>query len=134
MAAYAPSSARQVNHLVRMSSIEDHGSGDELTVTLGARAWRAVIPHQEMPRLEASRLDPPARLAGLAGALLSTCNVPVDLTLEPRPDGAHAPVFDYGGPNLPAPVPILRPRPVNATNCCTPTGPLAFSIDFECPR
>ncbi|HWF20826.1 MAG TPA: hypothetical protein VG226_01665 [Acidimicrobiales bacterium] len=38
------------HHLVRMSSLEDDGFGDELTVLWEHEPGAQVIPHQELPR------------------------------------------------------------------------------------
>src|SRR5436305_9079476 len=49
-------------HLVRMSSLEDDGFGDELTVLWELEPGTQVIPHQALPRPETGRLDRPDRL------------------------------------------------------------------------
>src|SRR4051794_37441025 len=50
------------HHLVRMSSLEDDGFGDELSVLWELETGTQIIPHHELPRPELVRLDPPARL------------------------------------------------------------------------
>src|SRR5262249_50257314 len=56
-----PIAGTRPHHLVRMSSIEDDGYGDELSVIWELEPGTQVIPHQELPRPEATRLDPSAR-------------------------------------------------------------------------
>jgi superfamily II DNA or RNA helicase len=56
-------------HLARMSSLEDDGFGDELTVIWELEPGTEVIPHQELPRPEPGRLDPPDRLDAFLDAV-----------------------------------------------------------------
>jgi superfamily II DNA or RNA helicase len=56
-------------HLVRMSSLEDDAFGDELTVLWELEPGTHVIPHQELPRPEPGRLDPPKRLEAFLDAV-----------------------------------------------------------------
>lgn len=57
------------HHLVRMSSLEDDGFGDELAVLWELEPGTQVIPHQELPRPEIGRLDPPERLEAFLDAV-----------------------------------------------------------------
>ena len=57
------------HHLVRMSSLEDDGFGDELTVLWELEPGTQVIPHQELPRPELGHLDPPERLDAFLDAV-----------------------------------------------------------------
>ena len=57
------------HHLVRMSSLEDDGFGDELSVLWELEPGTQVIPHQELPRPELGRLDPPERLDAFLDAV-----------------------------------------------------------------
>lgn len=50
-------SGTRPQNLVRMSSLEDDGFGDELTVIWEIESGTQVIPHQELPRPEIGRLD-----------------------------------------------------------------------------
>ena len=59
----------QPHHLVRMSSLEDDGFGDELAVLWELEPGTQIIPHQELPRPELSRLDPPERLDAFLDAV-----------------------------------------------------------------
>ena len=52
-----------------MSSLEDDGFGDELTVIWEIEAGTEVIPHQELPRPVPGRLDPPERLDAFLDAV-----------------------------------------------------------------
>ena len=56
-------------NLVRMSSLEDDGFGDELTVIWELEPGTQVIPHHELPRPELGRLDPPGRLDAFLDAV-----------------------------------------------------------------
>ncbi len=64
-----PISGTRSQHLVRMSSLEDDGFGDELTVIWELESGTQVIPHQELPRPELGRLDPPERLEAFLDAV-----------------------------------------------------------------
>lgn len=64
-----PISGTRPQHLVRMSSLEDDGFGDELTVIWEIESGTQVIPHQELPRPELGRLDPPERLEAFLDAV-----------------------------------------------------------------
>ena len=57
------------HHLVRMSSLEDDGFGDEQTVIWEIEPGTGIIPHQEMPRPDLERLDPPERLDAFLDAV-----------------------------------------------------------------
>src|SRR3954462_1269713 len=57
------------HHLVRMSSLEDDGFGDELAVLGELESGTQIIPHQELPRPELDRLDPPERLDAFLDAV-----------------------------------------------------------------
>lgn len=63
-----PISGTRPQHLVRMSSLEDDGFGDELTVIWEIESGTQVIPHQELPRPQ-GRLDPPERLEAFLDAV-----------------------------------------------------------------
>ncbi|MGB8382220.1 MAG: hypothetical protein WCG47_13440, partial [Dermatophilaceae bacterium] len=52
-----------------MSSLEDDGFGDELTVIWELEPGTRVIPHHELPRPELGRLDPPGRLDAFLDAV-----------------------------------------------------------------
>jgi len=52
-----------------MSSLEDDGFGDELAVIWELESGTQVIPHQELPRPGAGRLDPPERLEAFLDAV-----------------------------------------------------------------
>ena len=56
-------------NLVRMSSLEDDGFGDELTVIWEIESGTQVIPHQELPRPNLERLDAPERLDAFLDAV-----------------------------------------------------------------
>jgi superfamily II DNA or RNA helicase len=64
-----PISGTRSQHLVRMSSLEDDGFGDELIVIWELESGTQVIPHQELPRPELGRLDPPERLEAFLDAV-----------------------------------------------------------------
>lgn len=64
-----PIGGTRPQHLVRMSSIEDDGFGDELTVIWELEAGTQVIPHRELPRPEPGRLDSPGRLDAFLDAV-----------------------------------------------------------------
>lgn len=64
-----PISGTRPQHLVRMSSLEDDGFGDELTVIWEIESGTQVIPHQELPRPDLDSLDPPERLAAFLDAV-----------------------------------------------------------------
>jgi len=64
-----PIAGTRPQHLVRMSSLEDDGFGDELTVIWEIEAGTQIIPHQELPRPEPGRLDPPERLEAFLDAV-----------------------------------------------------------------
>lgn len=57
------------HHLVRMSSLEDDGFGDELTAIWEIEPGTQVIPHQELPMPNLDRLDPPERLDAFLDAV-----------------------------------------------------------------
>ena len=57
------------HHLVRLSSLEDDGFGDELMVIWEIEPGTEIIPRQELPRPEPGRLDPPARLGAFLDAV-----------------------------------------------------------------
>jgi superfamily II DNA or RNA helicase len=57
------------HHLVRMSSLEDDGFGDELTVIWEIEAGTTVIPHRDLPRPVPGHLDPPERLDAFLDAV-----------------------------------------------------------------
>ena len=62
-------SGTRPQHLVRMSSLEDDGFGDELTVVWEIESGTQVIPHQELPRPDLERLDAPDRLDAFLDAV-----------------------------------------------------------------
>lgn len=62
-------SGTRPQHLVRMSSLEDDGFGDELTVIWEIESGTQVIPHQELPRPDLDRLDAPERLDAFLDAV-----------------------------------------------------------------
>lgn len=62
-------SGTRPQHLVRLSSLEDDGFGDELAVIWEIEAGTQVIPHQELPRPGAARLDAPERLEAFLDAV-----------------------------------------------------------------
>jgi len=64
-----PLAGTRPHHLVRMSSLEDDGFGDELAVLWELEPGTHVIPHTELPRPEAGRLDPPERLDAFLDAV-----------------------------------------------------------------
>jgi len=64
-----PIAGTRPHHLVRMSSLEDDGFGDELTVIWEIEAGTEVIPHQELPRPVPGRLDAPERLDAFLDAV-----------------------------------------------------------------
>ncbi len=64
-----PISGTRPQHLVRMSSLEDDGFGDELAVIWEIESGTQVIPHQNLPRPEVGRLDPPERLEAFLDAV-----------------------------------------------------------------
>jgi hypothetical protein len=64
-----PIAGTRPQHLIHMSSIEDDGFGDELTVIWELEAGTRVIPHQELPRPVRGRLDSPGRLDAFLDAI-----------------------------------------------------------------
>jgi hypothetical protein len=64
-----PITGTRPHHLVRMSSLEDDGFGDELTVIWEIESGTQVIRHQELPRPEIDRLDAPERLEAFLDAV-----------------------------------------------------------------
>ena len=52
-----------------MSSLEDDGFGDELTVIWEIESGTQIIPHQELPRPDLDRLDAPERLEAFLDAV-----------------------------------------------------------------
>ncbi len=62
-------SGARPHHLVRMSSLEDDGFGDELSVLWELEPGTQIIPHQELPKPEIGRLDPPERLDAFLDAV-----------------------------------------------------------------
>lgn len=62
-------SGTRPQNLVRMSSLEDDGFGDELTVVWEIESGTQVIPHQELPRPDVDRLDAPERLDAFLDAV-----------------------------------------------------------------
>jgi superfamily II DNA or RNA helicase len=62
-------SGTRPQHLVRMSSLEDDGFGDELTVIWEIEPGTQVIPHQELPKPDLAQLDPPERLDAFLDAV-----------------------------------------------------------------
>ena len=64
-----PMSGTRPQHLVRLSSLEDDGFGDELTVIWEIESGTQVIPHQELPRPDLNRLDAPDRLDAFLDAV-----------------------------------------------------------------
>ncbi len=62
-------SGTRPHHLVRMSSLEDDGFGDELSVLWELEPGTQIIPHQELPKPEIDRLDPPERLDAFLDAV-----------------------------------------------------------------
>ena len=82
-------------HLVRMSPLEDDGFGDELTVLWELEPGTEIIPHQDLPRPEPGRLDPPERLeaflyAGRWGAVATA-----DARALPAPFRSGISIEDY---------------------------------------
>lgn len=64
-----PISGTRPQHLVRMSSLEDDGFGDELTVIWEIESGTQVIPHQDLPRPDPNSLDSPERLEAFLDAV-----------------------------------------------------------------
>ena len=64
-----PVAGTRPHHLVRMTSLEDDGFGDELTVIWEVEAGTTIIPHQELPRSVPGRLDSPDRLDAFLDAV-----------------------------------------------------------------
>ena len=64
-----PISGTRPQHLMRMSSLEDDGFGDELTVIWELESGTQVIPHQDLPRPQLEKLDPPERLDAFLDAV-----------------------------------------------------------------
>src|SRR5947209_13625516 len=64
-----PISGTRPQHLVRMSSLEDDGFGDELTVIWEIESGTQVIPHQALPRPNLDALDAPERLDAFLDAV-----------------------------------------------------------------
>lgn len=62
-------SGTRPQHLVRMSSLEDDGFGDEPTVIWEIESGTQVIPRQELPRPNLERLDAPERLDAFLDAV-----------------------------------------------------------------
>lgn len=56
-----PIGGARPHHLVLMSSFEDDGFGDELSVIWMLEPGTTVIPHHELTNPEIGRLDPPDR-------------------------------------------------------------------------
>ena len=64
-----PVARTRPHHLVRMSSLEDDGFGDEQNVIWEIEPGTEIIPHQELPRPDLERLDPPERLDAFLDAV-----------------------------------------------------------------
>src|SRR5438105_6904101 len=90
-----PIAGTRPQHLVRMSSIEDDGFGDELTVIWELEAGTQVIPHQELPRPQAGRLDPPGRLDAFLDAVRWGAVATADSTALQAPFRSGITIEDY---------------------------------------
>lgn len=64
-----PTSGTRPQHLVLMSSLEDDGFGDELTVIWEFESDTQVIPHQELPLPDIDRLHAPEGLEAFLDAV-----------------------------------------------------------------
>jgi superfamily II DNA or RNA helicase len=64
-----PIAGTEPQHLIRLSSLEDDGFGDELTVIWEIEPGTEIIPHQELPRPDLDHLDPPERLDAFLDAV-----------------------------------------------------------------
>jgi hypothetical protein len=90
-----PMGGTRPQHLVRMSSIEDDGFGDELTVIWELEAGTQVIPHQELPRPEHGRLDSPDRLDAFLDAVRWGAVATADSTALQAPFRSGITIEDY---------------------------------------
>lgn len=64
-----PITGTSPHHLVQLTSLEDDGFGDELTVIWEIEPGTQIIPHQELPRPELDQLDDPDRLDAFLDAV-----------------------------------------------------------------
>src|SRR4051794_37361628 len=83
------------HHLVRMSSLEDDGFGDELSVLWELEPGAHVIPHQELPRPQIGRLDPPERLDAFLDAVRWGAVATADSTALQAPFRSGITIEDY---------------------------------------
>jgi superfamily II DNA or RNA helicase len=90
-----PIGGTRPQHLVRMSSIEDDGFGDELTVIWELEAGTQVIPHQELPRPQPGRLDSPGRLDAFLDAVRWGAVATADSTALQAPFRSGITIEDY---------------------------------------
>ncbi|MDP9389480.1 MAG: DISARM system SNF2-like helicase DrmD [Actinomycetota bacterium] len=90
-----PISGTRPQHLVRMSSLEDDGFGDELAVIWELESGTQVIPHQELPRPDAGRLDPPERLEAFLDAVRWGAVATADARALQAPFRAGITIEDY---------------------------------------
>jgi superfamily II DNA or RNA helicase len=90
-----PISGTRPQHLVRMSSLEDDGFGDELTVIWEIESGTQVIPHQELPRPDVGHLDPPERLEAFLDAVRWGAVATADSRALQAPFRAGITIEDY---------------------------------------
>lgn len=72
-------------HLVLMSSLEDDGFSDELTVIWEFESDTQVIPHQELPRPDIDRLNAPKGLEAFLDAVRRGAVATADSRELPEP-------------------------------------------------
>jgi superfamily II DNA or RNA helicase len=78
-----------------MSSLEDDGFGDELTVIWELETGTRIVPHQELPRPEFGRLDPPERLEAFLDAVRWGAVATADAKALQAPFRAGITIEDY---------------------------------------
>ena len=88
-------SGTRPQHLVRMSSLEDDGFGEELTVIWEVEPGTEVIPHQELPRPDLGKLDSPERLDAFLDAVRWGAVATADSTALQAPFRSGITIEDY---------------------------------------
>src|SRR5437773_1509204 len=83
------------HHLVRLSSLEDDGFGDELFVIWEIEPGTQIIPKQELPRPVRGHLDPPARLDAFLDAVRWGAVATADAQALQAPFRAGITIEDY---------------------------------------
>lgn len=90
-----PTSGTRPQQLVRVSSLEDDGVGDELTAIGEIESDTQVIPYQELPRPDIDRLDAPERLEAFLDAVRWGAVATADSRALPEPFRSGITIEDY---------------------------------------